>query len=110
MIDLIMGKYKDDYEDYIKDFETDMTIIYHAYNKINKNYICLKVIDKKQLELGEYDFHIERLSREEKITKLCNSENTINLFRKIENDNYIIFELEYFENTLRKYIESQDMK
>ena len=108
-IDLIMGKYKDDYEDYIKDFETDMTIIYHAYNKINKNYICLKVIDKKQLKLGEYDFHIERLSREEKITKLCNSENTINLFRKIENDNYIIFELEYFENTLRKYIENQNM-
>ena len=60
--------------------------------KINLKQYKKLVIDKKQLEFGDYDFQIEQLKKEEQITRLCNSENTINFYRKIENGNFIIFE------------------
>ena len=87
----VLGKYYDNYQSIFFDMKTNISYIYQAENKQNGKQVCLKVIDKKQLELGDYDFLIEQLNREETITKLCNSENTINFYQKMENENYIIF-------------------
>ena len=100
----ILEKYNDDYEDIHFEDETNLSKIYIAHNKIDDRDCCLKIINKKQLELGDYDFLIEQFNREEKITKLCNSENTVNFYRRIENQDYIIFELEYCFQDLRNYL------
>ena len=43
----------------------------------------------------DYDFLLERLKQEEEITKKCNSDNTVNLYRKLETESHIILDLEY---------------
>ena len=68
------------------------------------NNSCLKIISKQQLQLGDYDFLFELLNREEKITNLCNSENTVHFYRKLETKDNIIFELEYCEDNLNNYL------
>ena len=104
-ISTILGQYMKDYSYIFLEYETSLSKIYRATKNCNGQDICLKVIDKKQLEFGDYDFLIEQVKREEQITKLCNSENTINFYRKIENGNYIIFELEFFENNLKNFLQ-----
>ena len=98
----IFGQYKDDYINIC--FINENNNSYYAHN-IKTNQDCvLKIINKKQLELGDYDFLIEQIRLEEEITKACNSENTVNFYRKLETDNYIIFELEYCETDLKYYL------
>ena len=43
------------------------------------------------------------LKREEEYTKLCNSKNTVNFYRKLETEENIIFELEYCKTNLKEY-------
>ena len=105
----ILGKYSDNYKNVFFHGKTNISYIYEGENKQNGNQVCLKVIDKKQLELGDYDFLIEQLNREETITKLCNSENTINFYQKMENENYIIFELEYIEKNISQYLQNEEI-
>ena len=100
----ILGTYLDDYEDINFEEETNQSKLYRAYNKHEKRLCFLKVINKKQLELGDYDFLLEQINREEEITKLCNSENTVNFYRRIEFQENIIFELEDCEMDLKKYL------
>lgn len=73
----ILEKYKNEYEECSLKEETNLGYIYNAYNKKARRDCCLKIISKKQLQLGDYDFLLEQLNREEKITNLCNSENTV---------------------------------
>ena len=101
----ILGKYKNDYEDLYFVDETNTSKIYRGYNKFNDRNCYLKIISKKQLELDDYDLRLEQLRREEEITKLCNSENIINFYRRIETEDNIIFELEYCEDDLKTYLD-----
>ena len=105
----VLGKYYDNYRDIFFYEKTNIGYIYQGENKQNGKQVCLKVIDKKQLELGDYDFLIEQLNREETITKLCNSENTINFYQKMENKNYIIYELEYIGKSISQYLRTEDI-
>ena len=100
----ILGDYVHDYEDINLVSETNQGKIYKAFNTKTEKDCCLKVINKSELELGDYDFLIEQINREEEITKLCNSEYTVNFYRRIENNNYIIFELENCETDLKEYL------
>ena len=100
----ILGKYKGDYKEISFINENNKCKTYNAYNIKTKQDCLLKIINKKQLELGDYDFLIEQIRLEEEITKSCNSENTVNFYRKLETKNYIIFELEYCETDLREYL------
>jgi len=47
---------------------------------------------------------MEQINNEEKFTKIFNSQNTVNFYRRLENQNYIIFELEYCSEDLYYYI------
>ena len=99
-----LGDYYKNYSDIYNESESNMSKIYKAYNKIDDRDCILKIIDKNELEKGDYDFHVERLKKEEEITKLCQCENIVNFYRKIENEKYIIFELEDCEQDLNKYL------
>ena len=99
-----LGEFKKDYVDIFLKTENNRCKIYIAHNIKTNQDCCLKVISKKQLELEDYDFLIEQIKLEEEITKLCESQNTVNFYRRLENDNYIIFELEYCETDLREYL------
>ena len=107
----ILENYKNEYEDCSLKEETNLGFIYNAYNKKASRECCLKIINKKQLQLGDYDFLLEQLDREEKITNLCNSENTVNFYRRLETKDNIIFELEYCEDNLNNYfLENGELK
>ena len=99
-------QHKNNYENIKFLKETNISKIYKAYNILEKRECVLKVINKKILELGDYDSLLEQLKREEEITKLCNSKNTVNFYQKIENDDNIIYELELCNCDLSEYIES----
>ena len=101
----MLGKYKNDYEDLFFVDETNTSKIYRGYNKKYERDCCLKVISKSELKLGDYDLRLEQIKREEEITKLCNSEYTINFYRRLDTDDYIIFELEYCEDDLKTYLD-----
>ena len=102
----ILGNYIDDYEDiHCLDNETNKAKFYEAYNKkFNRNCV-LKVMDRKKLEDDDFDFLMEQINNEEKFTKLCNSENTVNFYRRLENNEYIIFELESCTEDLKTFME-----
>ena len=100
----ILEKYKNEYKECSLKEETNLGFIYNAYNKKAGRDCCLKIISKKQLQLGDYDFLLEQLNREEKITNLCNSENTVHFYRRLETKDNIIFELEYCEDNLNNYL------
>mgnify|MGYP002624701079 CR=1 FL=1 len=59
---------------------------------------------QKAIQLGDYDFLLEQLDREEKISKLCKSEYTVKFYRKLETKDNIIFELECCEDNLNNYL------
>ena len=102
----ILGQYKNDYEEINnnEDFETNNAKFYEAYNIAFNRSCILKVIDKKILEDGDFDFLLEQVNNEEKMTKICNSQNTVNFYRRLENQEYIIFELELCSDNLSKYM------
>ena len=102
----ILGKYYDEYEEiHGMEIETDKAKFYEAYNKNDNRNCVLKIMDKKKLEEGDFDFLMEQINNEEKITKLCNSENTVNLYRRFDNNEYIIFELEQCSQDLKGFLE-----
>ena len=88
--------------------ETNTSMIYKGQNKIYKRNCCLKVISKEQLKLGDYDLLLEQVNREEKLTKLCNSKNTVNFYQRLETNENIIFELEYCDEVLKDYFNENE--
>jgi serine/threonine protein kinase len=106
----ILGDYINDYEDFIEKtegtniIETNKAQFYDSYNKIFDRKCVLKVIDKKKLEDGDFDFLMEQINNEEKLTKICNSQNTVNFYRRLDYQEYIIFELEYCSQDLNHYM------
>ena len=101
----IFGEFEAYYEDEFFMEENNYSKIYKAYNKKTKTNVCLKVIEKKKLKTGEYNFLLKQIKREEEITKLCKSENIVNIYRKLENEDLVIFELELLDTNLNEYIQ-----
>ena len=99
-----LGDYYKNYSDIFNESESNISKIYRAFNNVDGRDCILKVIDKKELQKGDYDFHLERLKKEEEITKLCKSGNIVNFYKKMETENYIIFELEDCDQDLSKYL------
>ena len=99
-----LGKYADEFYN-IKLIKKDFIYnLYKAKNfKENRN-VGLKVYDKKKIEKGDYDYFIEQIKREEEIIKLCKSENIVNIYRKLETNEFIIFETESWDITLEDFI------
>ncbi len=106
----IFGQYLSDYEDLIHDIEADTNTrkIYKGLNSKNKRPCILKIISKKQLLLGDYDFLNQQINREEEINKICKSENIIEFYRRLDTKDNIIFELEYCESDLKSYFLSKE--
>ena len=100
----LLGEYSEDYTDIFFQNKSNISYIYTAYNIKCDRHCCLKIIEKKELQKGDYDFHLERLEREEKIMKLCHSENIIKFYKRLETKSNIIFELENCEDNLQNYI------
>ena len=99
-----LGKYENNYEEIFLFKENNISKLYQGYNKKENRDVCLKIIDKKKLELDNYDLLIEQINREEEIMKLCKSKNILNFYQRFETENSIIFELEYFEIDLKEYL------
>ena len=78
--------------------------LYKAENIKEHRKVSLKVYDKKKLEKGDYDYFIEQIKREEEIINLCKCENIVNIYRKIETNQYIIFEMESWDINLADFI------
>ena len=103
----LLGEYGAHYIDiHVKD-ETNFCKIFGCTKKENGQNVCLKVIDKNKLKEGDYNYLLKQIKREEEIATLCNSNYTVNLYRKLEDSKFIIFEFEYFETDLRNYIYSK---
>ena len=100
----ILEEYSKEYKNIIFEDGSNNNQIFSAFNIINQRSCNLKVINKEKLKLGNYTFLKKQIKREEEITSSCNSEYTVILYRKFETTDYIIFELEYFENSIYKYI------
>ena len=113
----ILGVHSNEYE-HINDkteetniIDTDKAKFYDAYNIKYDRKCVLKVRDKKKLEDGDFDFLMEQINNEEKFTKICNSQNTVNFYRRLENQEYIVFELEYCSENLSNYmLENGELK
>ena len=101
----ILGQYRNDYKDLFHQSEEDSnrSIIYKGYNIKDKRECTLKIISREQLKSGDYDFLLQQVNREEEITQLCQSENIIKFYRRLETKDYITFELEFCECDLRSY-------
>jgi len=100
----IFEQYSKEFKDIIFEDGSNNNQIFSAFNVINQRSCILKVINKEKLKLGNYTFLKKQIKREEEITLSCNSEYTVNLYRKLETTEYIIFELEYFEDSIYKDI------
>ena len=103
MVDFL-GKYKNDYIEIFFEEENNYYKIYKGFNQKTNKYIFLKVFNINQLKSGNYNYLLKQINTEEEITKLCNSDNTINFYRKLETPENIIFELEYMEINLKDYL------
>ena len=98
-----LGNYINDYKNVFKLEETGLCKIVMGENKNLKRLCILKIINKSHLKQLDYDLMKKQLEREEEYTKLCNSKNTVNFYRKIETEENIIFELEYCKTNLKEY-------
>ena len=98
-----LGKYINDYKNVFKVEETGLCKIVMGKNKILNRLCILKIINKNHLKQLDYDLMKKQLEREEEYTKLCNSKNTVNFYRKLETEENIIFELEYCKTNLKEY-------
>ena len=105
-ISQILEQYIKEYKDIIFEEEFHNSKIFSAFNITNQRRCILKVINKIDKNFKDYTSFQRQIKREEEITTLCQSEYTINLYKKLETKEYIIFELEYFDNTIFKYIQN----
>ena len=78
--------------------------VYTAYNNEKDRECFLKVINKEILKQCDYDLLTQQIEREEKLIELCKSDNIIKLYRKIETEEYIIFEFEKCDKNLTDFM------
>ena len=100
----ILGQYNNEYEIMGLRDETGLCKAYYGTNKNLERDCILKVINKEHIKQLDFDLIMKQLEREEQYTKLCNSENTVNFYKKFETKENIIFELEYCQSSLKDYL------
>ena len=100
----ILGPFQKYYEDVHFHDETIYSSTYIGVNKQREEQVYLKVMDKNKLKLGDYNYLLEQIKREEEIIKLFNSQNIVKFYQKLENENIIIFEFEYLDKDLGSYL------
>ena len=100
----ILGEYANDFEEIVEKAHTQLGRVYEAFNKKENRTCYLKVFEKEKLEKGDYDFLLQKIKKEEEITKLCKCENVVGFYQKYKTDKNIIFELEYCENNIYEAI------
>jgi len=100
----ILGEYANDFEEIVENTPTQLGRVYEAFNKKENRTCYLKVFEKEKLEKGDYDFLLQKIKKEEEITKLCKCENVVGFYQKYKTDKNIIFELEYCENNIYEAI------
>jgi len=100
----ILGQYNNEYEILGLRDETGLCKAYYGTNKNLERDCILKVINKEHIKQLDFDLIMKQLEREEQYTKLCNSENTVNFYKKLETEENIIFELEYCQSSLKDYL------
>lgn len=88
--------------------ENKISKYYKAFNVLNIKDVCLKVINLEELKHGDYDTYMNQMKKEEKIIKLIESPHIMKIKNKYKNSNYIIYESEYFEMTLEKFIKNNE--
>ena len=99
-----LGIYETYFRNVIPIDENKICKYYKAINVFDNNDVCLKVINLEELKHGDYDYYMNQMKKEEKINELLESSHIMKIYNKYENSNYIIYELEYFEMTLEKFI------
>ena len=113
-----LSQYSQINNDFLEDYKQDFQIIkeiencfyykiYKAKNIKEGRNCCLKVIDKQILKQEDYDYYIEQINREKEITQLCKSDYIIDIYQKLETQNKIIFEMEYWEMNFYEYIKKK---
>ena len=100
----ILGQYNNEYEIMGLRDETGLCKAFYGTNKNLERDCILKVINKEHIKQLDFDLIMKQLEREEQYTKLCNSENTVNFYKKFEKKENIIFELEYCQSSLKDYL------
>jgi len=100
----ILGQYNNEYEIMGLRDETGLCKAFYGTNKNLERDCILKVINKEHIKQLDFDLIMKQLEREEQYTKLCNSENTVNFYKKLETEENIIFELEYCQSSLKDYL------
>ena len=99
-----LGQYENNYIHIFLEEESNYSKTYKAFNKYSNQDVFLKVINKERLKLGEYNFLLKQLEREENIAKLCQYKHIQRFYQKLETPENIIFEYELFENNLYTYV------
>ena len=99
-----LGQYRNNYK---KIFPEETYYFYKKFSTVNKKTnksVMLKIIERKQLKLGEYNYLLRQITNEEIITRLCDSEYIVKLYQKLETNDSIIFEYENFGENLHMFL------
>ena len=106
--DLIIGDDSlelDSYEIKEKIANGGFSKVFKAYDKKNHRNCALKIIDKKWIyDSNEKDHIINSIKEEIKNTKLCKSENIIELYDSFETKKSFVIALELCDYDLRKFV------
>ena len=79
--------------------------VFKAYDKKNHRNCALKIIDKKWIyDSNEKDYLINLIKEEIKNTKLCKSENVIEIYDSFETKKSFVIALELCDYDLRKFV------
>ena len=110
MSDDELGIFKNDYQEKCLIEKNKFFKIYSAKNVKEERQCCLKIIDKEILKKENNSYLNKIIEREIYITKLCNSENTINFYKRMESSKSIILEFEITEDNLNlsMYLENNE--
>ena len=81
--------------------------VFKAYDKKNHRNCALKIIDKKWIyDSNEKDYLINSIKEEIKNTKLCKSENVIELYDSFETKKSFVIALELCESNLFEFVKN----
>ena len=108
--DLIIGDDSlelDSYEIKEKIANGGFSKVFKAYDKKNHRNCALKIIDKKWIyDSNEKDYLINLIKEEIKNTKLCKSENVIEIYDSFETKKSFVIAFELCDYDLRKFVKN----
>ena len=95
-----LGYYSKDYEDMFYCEQNRLYKLYFSSNIKHQRPCILKIISKENIKEFDYNLILEQINKSEEHMKLCKSKNIVELYKKLETNTHIIFELEYFDTNL----------